>query len=153
MNLFALFSGKSRAAKENHFQNLVELANIDGHFDSRENDLLQKIRTREGITKRVLDKIVDERIKVDIPIPEDPNLKFNQFYDLVKMMLADEFIHELEMQLVRSWGIRFGYKKDKLDELIDSVIQNIENGNDVNETRERVGWLIRQSDEPMDLKK
>ena len=147
MKFLTLLSGKKKARSKSHLKNLVELANIDGHFDPRESTVLTEIAKRENISSSLISKIAKESGKIELEIPLEEELKFKQFYDLVKMMLADDFIHELEMQLIRHWGMKFGYSKKHLDELIDSLIQNIQNGNDASSARERVYWMIKQDNQ------
>lgn len=135
-------NGKSKESAKNHVENLYEMANIDGHYDPREQELLDLIARRDKVERQVIDRLTESAREIKTQIPEEEDLKFHQFYELVKMMIADEYIHALEMNLIRNWGERFGYNKKHLDELIDAVVQNIKNGQDAVATRKRVNWML-----------
>jgi uncharacterized tellurite resistance protein B-like protein len=145
MKILSFFSraGKNKEVSKNHVKKLLELAHVDGHFDSREEKLLEIIAKREKIGGNLIKKLVTETNDQKMHIPDEEELKFNQFYDLVKMMLADEYIHALEMDLIRSWGERFGYNKKHLNELIESIAENIKVGHDAPSTRDRVKWMFK----------
>jgi len=145
MKILSFFTrnGKNKEVSEKHLKNLFELAHVDGHFDSREEKLLEIIAKREKIGSDIIKKFASETNGQEMQIPDEEELKFNQFFDLVKMMLADEYIHVLEMDLIRSWGERFGYNKKHLDELIDSIAENIKVGHDANDTIQRVRWMFK----------
>ena len=144
MKILSLLSGKNKVSTKSHVKNLVELAKIDGHYDPREDILLNEIAKRDSVNRAFIKKVENGSDNIELQIPEAEDLRFKQFYDLVKMMLADDMVHELEMQLIRSLGMKFGYKKEYLDELIDSIIQNIKNGHEAMEAKERVKWMLIQ---------
>lgn len=138
LNLFN--QGKSTA--KSHMKNLIEMAASDGNFDEVEFDLLKKIAKRNNISESQLKAIRNDTSSITFEIPEDKIEKFNQLYDLVHMMIVDEAVHQEEMKLCNLFAIKFGYNKDKVDELIGTIQNNIKNGNNHIEAMKRVNILL-----------
>src|SRR6478736_661459 len=68
--------------------------------------------------------------------------KFSQLYDLVHMMSIDKNIHDEELKLCNLFAVKFGYERNKVKELIESIQLNIGNGNKAEEAFKRVAFLI-----------
>jgi len=125
-----------------HMKNLIEMAAVDGNFDSVEYDLLKSIAKRNGISENQLKEIREKPTAIAFEIPKDKMEKFTQLYDLVHMMSIDKTIHDEELKLCNLFAIRFGYARDKVKELIDSIRLNIANKQTHQETFKRVEWLL-----------
>lgn len=138
LNLFK--QGKSTA--KSHMKNLIEMAAADGSFDDVEYKLLRDIAKRNNISDNQLKEIRNNPSAVNFEIPQDRIEKFYQLYDLVNMMIVDKEIHKDEMKLCNLFAIKFGYKREKVEELINTIQSNIENGNDHKNTMKRVEWLL-----------
>ena len=138
LNLFK--QGKSSA--HSHMKNLIEIAAADGNFDDVEYDLLQTIAKRHGISASKLKEIQNQPDSVEFEIPEDNQEKFTQMYELVHMMIVDNEVHHEEMKLCNLFAIKFGYSKEKIDELIKTIKGNIENGNGPADTFQRIQWML-----------
>jgi len=138
LNLFK--QGKSSA--QSHIKNLIEIAAADGNFDQTESQLLQKIAKKNGISASKLRAIEKNSGEVLFEVPEDDFEKFNQMYDLVHMMIVDNHVHHEEMKLCNLYALKFGYPKNNVDELIKTLLANIDNGNDPKDTMSRVKWML-----------
>jgi uncharacterized tellurite resistance protein B-like protein len=140
-DMLSLFrQGKSTA--RSHMKNLIEMAAADGNFDTIENDLLKEIAKRNNITEVHLKEIHKNPEKVQFILPEDKIEKFHQFYDLVHMMTVDNSVHQEEMKLCNLFAIKFGYPRDKSNEVIKSIQSNIQNSQSHVETFKRVEWML-----------
>lgn len=140
-DILSLFKqGKSSA--HSHLKNLIEIAAADGNFDEVEYDLLKIIARRNGISSSKLKMIKNDPSQVALEIPEDPDEKFSQMYDLVHMMIVDKEIHDQEMKLCNLFALKFGYPKKHIDELILTLQGNIENGNGPADTKKRIDWML-----------
>ena len=82
--------------------------------------------------KQILKIQADTKVKFEIPT--DPEERFYQLFDLVKVMSADHRIHPNEMRLCELFAIRFGYRKENIKELIEGIRDNIAHGNGPDET-------------------
>lgn len=139
--ILSLFrQGKSSA--RSHMKNLIEMAAVDGNFDDIEYNLLKKIAKRNSISEAQLKSIRSNPSAVEFEIPADDTEKFSQLYDLVHMMIVDNEVHHEELQLCNLFAVRFGYKRERISELISSIKSNIENGNDHLNTMERVKLVL-----------
>jgi len=138
LNLFKQGKGSARS----HMKNLIEMAAVDGNFDPVESDLLKSIARRNGISEGQLAEIRKNPAGVKFEMPGSKEEKFSQLYDLVHMMSIDKNIHDEELKLCNLFAVKFGYERNKVKELIESIQLNIGNGNKAEEAFKRVAFLI-----------
>jgi uncharacterized tellurite resistance protein B-like protein len=138
LNLFN--SGKATA--KSHMKNLIEMAAVDGNFDQIEYDLLKKIAKSNNISESQLKDIRNNPHGIKFELPTDKKEKFHQFYDLVHMMSVDNSIHPEEMKLCSLYAIKFGYKRESTQELIDTIQSNIKHEQGHDETFKRIERLV-----------
>jgi uncharacterized tellurite resistance protein B-like protein len=132
--------GKSTA--KSHMKNLIEMAAVDGNFDSVEYDLLKAIAKRNNISENQLKEIRKNPEGIKFEVPGDAKVKFGQLYDLVHMMSIDKSIHSEEMKLSEIFAIKFGYSRNRVKELINTIQSNIDHGQNQEETMKRAALLI-----------
>ena len=123
-------------------KNLIEMAAVDGNFDQIEYDLLKKIAKSNSISESQLKNIRSNPGEIKFELPKDQKEKFHQFYDLVHMMSVDNSIHPEEMKLCSLYAIKFGYSRERTEELIDTIQSNIKFGQGHDETFKRVELLV-----------
>ncbi len=138
LNLFRQGKGTARS----HMKNLIEMAAVDGNFDHVEHDLLRKIAKRNSISESRLKEIQNDPDAVEFQVPGDKREKFNQFYDLVHMMSVDNSVHDEEMKLCNLFAVKFGYPRERSNEMIRSIQSNIQNAQSHDETYKRVEWML-----------
>jgi uncharacterized tellurite resistance protein B-like protein len=138
LNLFRQGKGTAKS----HMKNLIEMAAVDGNFDEVEYDLLKKLGRSYSISESQLKEIRQNPEGISFEVPTDANEKFRQLYELVHMMVVDKQIHDEEMKLCNLFAIKFGYKREKVNDLIKSIKLNIENGQPYGETMMRVKLLL-----------
>ncbi len=140
-DVISLFRQGKGTAKS-HMKNLIEMAAADGHFADIEFDLLKSIAKRNNISEGQLKEIRSNPGNVQFEVPEDSKEKFQQLYDLIHMMSVDLTIHEEERKLSNLFAIKFGYPKNKVDEIVQVIHQNIKNQQSPVETMKRVEMMI-----------
>lgn len=140
--ILALFR-QGKATAKSHIRNLIEIATADGKFADEENELLLRIALRNGISAKRIEEIKANPGSIVFEVPGSDREKFIQLYDLVHMMIIDKEIHPEEARLCELFALRFGYPKDAVRELIDTIRNNIENGNDAGETYNRVLYYFK----------
>jgi uncharacterized tellurite resistance protein B-like protein len=138
LNLF--HTGKASA--KSHMKNLIEMAAVDGNFDQIEFELLKKIAKKNNISESQLKEIKENPQGIKFELPSDKNQRFHQFYDLVHMMSVDNLVHPDEMKLCDLFAVKFGYPKNKAQDLINTIRLNIQNGQSSDETLKRASMLI-----------
>lgn len=127
-------------SSKSHMKNLLEMAWVDNHFDDSEFEYLKMLARKYGISNAELDQIQEEADKISFQLPDSEDEKFDQFYELVKMMSVDHKILSEEIGLCRIFARKFGYKSN--DDLVYTVTENIKNGQPLEETRVRVNLLL-----------
>lgn len=140
-NFLGLFK-QGKVGAKSHMKNLLEMAMVDGSFDDVEYDLLKKIAKRHSINEKQLNEIKDNMADVEFELPSEQEPKFSQFYDLVHMMVVDQYIDKEEIKLCNIFAKKFGYKEARIDELVEAVTANIKNGQNMKDTYSRVDWLL-----------
>jgi uncharacterized tellurite resistance protein B-like protein len=138
ISLFKQGKGTARS----HMKNLIEMAAVDGNFDTSEHDLLKAIAKRNNISESHLKEIHKNHANIEFIVPSDKTEKFHQFYDLVHMMSIDNSIHDEEMKLCNLFAVKFGYPRERAGEVIRSIQSNIKNAQGHNETFKRVEWML-----------
>lgn len=141
LNLFRQGKGTSKS----HMKNLIEMAAVDGNFDDVEYDLLKSIAKRNGISENQLKEIRKNPSGIQFEVPTDKKEKFHQFYDLVNMMVVDNTVHMDEQKLCSLFGVKFGYARPYINDLILAIHANIKNGQDYHETMKRVDMMLTES--------
>jgi uncharacterized tellurite resistance protein B-like protein len=134
---------QGKATAKSHIKNLIEIATADGKFAEEEHDLLVSIASRNGISRARLEEIKSFPGAIVFEVPPNDREKFNQIYDLVHMMIIDKSIHPEEVRLCEIFAGRFGYEKNRIKELLETIRHNIDNGNDAPKTYERVLYYLK----------
>jgi len=139
--ILSLFKQGKGTAKS-HMKNLIEMAAVDGNFEDVEYDLLNTIAKRNSISENQLKEIRQNPEGVKFEVPTDKKKKFHQLYDLVHMMSVDNSIQDEELKLCNLFAIKFGYKREQVRELVDTIRSNIQHGQNHDETMKRVDWML-----------
>ncbi|MDH5604150.1 MAG: hypothetical protein OEY51_09420 [Cyclobacteriaceae bacterium] len=138
LNLFK----QGKISAKSHMKNLLEMAMADGQFDNSEEQYLNKLARKYGISKKQLNEIHNDKDSIEFIIPEKEEEVFVQLFELTNMMVVDEDIDSEELKLCVLFAKKFGYKPENCEELVDSIASNIRNGQSVAETKRRINWLI-----------
>jgi hypothetical protein len=80
--------------------------------------------------------------EVVLDLPDNEREKFDQFFDLVQMMMADNFMHEDEINLCYFFAVRYGYKKDRIENLVQEAVVTIREGGDSESAWDKVKLLL-----------
>ena len=139
INLFK----QGKATAKSHLRNLIEIAAADGGFGGEEQRFLEYIALRNNISREELANLQADTSKIPFEVPKSPQEKFSQFYDLVHMMYVDKNIHTEELKLCELFAIKFGYRKEAIREMIETIRVNIENWIGPEETMELVSRSIK----------
>jgi len=125
---FITHSGK-RISRE-HFVHLVQVSKADGKINPAELDLLHKEGRKFGLTDPEIDKLIQHEIKNNYNPPYSLQDKFDQLYNIVVMILADDTITEVEKKLITRYAIEAGFTDKTIPKLVDLLIKGIKDGKD-----------------------
>lgn len=105
---------------------LVQLAAVDGSFVQKEKSLIKSICERHGLTKKDLDEIM---ISPE-PIGSLGALSYRTILEYMSesllLMLVDGKILQSEVLFCEDIGLRLGFTKATIDELIDKLRNRID---------------------------
>ncbi|MFT6719138.1 MAG: putative tellurite resistance protein B-like protein [Sphingobacteriales bacterium] len=114
----AFDSGEERRSKS-HVKNLIRLAQADGEIDEAEKAMIFKVGKRNGITEEEIQDILDKPDSVSFNPPSDLEGKLERFVGLMRMILIDGIIDEVEAKLIRRLGIGLGLNEEKIADYSD----------------------------------
>lgn len=111
-----------------HIRNLVVLAYSDGSIDEAEQELIKEIGMRHGLKEIEVELLIERPEFAIYHAPTSFREKASQFYDLVSMILADDIVHENELNLCRIIAGNLGFKSNAVDHVISDIRQYIDQG-------------------------
>jgi uncharacterized tellurite resistance protein B-like protein len=133
---------KGDTTAKSHMRNLIEIAAADGGFGVEEQRLLEYAAQRNNISKTQLKGIQAHASKVHFEVPKTEEDRFFQLYDLVHMMSVDKNIHSEELRLCEVFAVKFGYRKEVVGEMVETIRQNIEKWIGPKETMQIVSRMM-----------
>lgn len=143
MSLLDLFISPEKKKGKSHLRNLMSMAMADGKLEDTEYQFLLKIANRYNISSNDVDKLKAEIAQKGGYSVEKGSTKFEQIFDLVKMMMIDNNINPNELKMCKNFAQKIGVAVNKVDELIESIVQNISIGHNFEETKMRVAYLVK----------
>lgn len=114
----AFDSGEERRSKS-HVKNLIRLAQADGEISEAEKAMIFKVGKRNGITEEEVQDILDRPDSVVFNPPSEFEGKLERFVGLMRMILIDGVIDEVEAKLIRRLGIGLGLNEEKISDYAD----------------------------------
>lgn len=130
MKFLEHFDHPERKQDKEHFIHLIQVANADGKIDDAELQLLHRMGGNLGLTKPEIDDLlVTSKQSAYIP-PYELSKRFEQLYDVIRMVFADGRIDDNEMKIASSLAIKSGFEGDDLPVLLSVLIEGIKNGED-----------------------
>lgn len=135
IDIIGLFKGSNKVTRS-HMKNLIEMAMADSHFDDTEYKLLKKLAKKYKVSEKELEEIKNNPSDIEFLLSEKKDERFEQFFELVKMMMADDDIAREELQLCKIFAKKFEYNNG--EEIVNIIIENIKNGLDWKESMGRV---------------
>jgi uncharacterized tellurite resistance protein B-like protein len=137
--------------KENHkdenieyFKHLVSIAHRDGHLDKYEVSLLCKIGEKLGLGTSTIQKLLNTHNPHEIlSLPKTDKERFDQLYDVISIMLADEEITEEEIEFCTKLARRLGFKAEIVGELVRNIHYDMETGSDKSIIEKNVNKILK----------
>lgn len=124
MGLFSVFDDHERNKKLSHLKSLVEVAFADGKLETNELQLLESFASKLGLTMEDVQDIKNNPDAYRFNPPSSDKAKILLLYDLVKVMLVDNEIHEKEVEICKSIAVRLNILPRMIDEMIAFIIEN-----------------------------
>jgi len=125
---FITDNGK-RIIKE-HFIHLVQVARMDDRVNQSELELLHKEGKKFGLTDPEIDDIIKSEKTHYYDPPYSLSDKFDQLYNISKMILADDIVSEAEKKMIKIYAIASGFNSENVEKLLDLFVDEIRKGTD-----------------------
>jgi hypothetical protein len=125
-----MFDTPAKKHNREYFVHLVNIALADDVITGTEMELLHKLGKKVGMSDPEIDNIIRKTAMSDFIAPYELSKRFDQVYDVVKMILADDVIDENEMRLARGFALKSDFKASEIPPLLDLLINGIKQGKD-----------------------
>lgn len=129
MSIADVFENGERSQDKAHFRNLVMIAKADGIIDDAENNLLDEIGSKLGLTAEQIKDIEKHPENYSIQPPSDRVERFEQIVELIQMVQIDGKVDDREMKVLEKIAVGIGYK-DLDDVDVESILALIVRGED-----------------------
>lgn len=130
MNILEHFDHHGKKQDKEHFLNLIQVALADGTIDPAETEMLHRFGRKMGLTDHEIDGLIESTSKTAYVPPYELSKRFEQVYDIVKMVLADGVIDKNEMRLANGFATKSGFKENEIPKLLSLLITGIREGKD-----------------------
>lgn len=133
MSTLDQFDHPERKQDKSHFKNLVQVALADGNIDALETEMLQRLGKRMGLTEPEIFGLIESTKQSLFDPPYELSKRFEQVYNIIKMILADGKIENSEMRLASGLALKSGFTDEEIPGLLMLLIDGIRNNEDVDE--------------------
>lgn len=123
---------------QSHLANLIAMAKADGVFDEKEKMVFVDIGKKLGLTPQQIQEYLTEPVEVEFHCPKEQTRRYEQLYDLLRMLMADGQAHEKEIALLRKYAVQLGFNPMIVDPLIANIMEYLGEGYLQNVFREKI---------------
>lgn len=127
------FDHPERKQDKARFIHLVQIANSDGKIDDAEISMLNRLGSKLGLTQPEIDELLLSNKQLAYIPPYELSKRFEELYDVVKMVLADGEVGEEELKLASKLAVKSGFDDDDVPLLLSVLTDGIKNGQDEEE--------------------
>lgn len=124
------FDHSERKQGKEHFTHLVQIANADGKIDEAEKQLLNRLGSNLGLTDLEIEELMSSDKPSSYIPPYELAKRFEQLYEIVRMVAADRRITDEELKLASSFALKSGFEEEDLPLLMPLLIEGIKKGDD-----------------------
>jgi len=130
MKFLEHFDHPERKQDKEHFIHLIQVANADGKIDDAELQMLHRMGANLGLTNPEIDDLlVTSKQSAYIP-PYELSKRFEQLYDVIKMVFADGRIDDNEMKLAAGLAVKSGFAEEDIPVLLAVLLEGVKIGED-----------------------
>jgi uncharacterized tellurite resistance protein B-like protein len=130
MGILEQFEHHKKKQDKEHFVDLIQIALADGIIDPAELEMLQRVGRNMGLTDPEVEELIELTSKTSFNPPYEFSERFEQAYNIVKMILADGVIDKNEMLLANKLSIKLGFSETEIPNMLNLLIEGIKQGKD-----------------------
>lgn len=124
------FDHPERKQDKAHFIHLVQIANADGKIVDSEISMLNRLGSKLGLTQSEIDELMQSNKQLAYIPPYELSKRFEELYDVVKMVFADGEVGEEELKLVGNLAVISGFAEDEIPLLLSVLTDGVKSGED-----------------------
>ena len=128
MSFTDFITDNGRRIRKEHFIHLVQVARMDDKVNQSELELLHKEGKKFGLTDPEIDEILKSEKTHYYDPPYSLSDKFDQLYNISKMILADDIVTESEKKMIKVYAIAAGFNSENVEKLLDLFVDEIRKG-------------------------
>lgn len=128
--MLSYFDSHAKKHNRDYFIQLLNIAKADGTISESESTLLHRLGKRLGFTDEEIEHIMANPGQSSYHAPVELAQKFEQFYDVVKMILADGIVTDEERKIASHFAVASGFQESETALLMDVLVTGIRNGVD-----------------------
>ena len=128
MNILEHFEHHGRKHEKEHFMHLIQIALADGTIKDSEMAMLQRFGRKYGFSEQDVENLIELTKQSAFVPPYELSERFEQFFEIVKMVLADGKIDNSEMRLATNFALKSGFTESEIPGLLNLLIIGIKNG-------------------------
>ncbi len=111
----------TKRIKQEHFENLVAVAFIDGFLDEEETKFLAEKSEEFGLSQAEAEKIIQQADALHFIIPKNEVDKEDQLADAVYISMVNGEVHTKEYELCIHLAQRLGLEQKEVDRMIELI--------------------------------
>ena len=115
------FDHSDRKKVRSHLKDLVRIALADGIIKKEEQQFLEKVASNAGIGNEELKEIIDEVTHVEFVPPVALFEKFEQLFNIARMVMVDDEIHDTEVAYCIGYGHALNFDEEFTVKLIEEL--------------------------------
>lgn len=127
-NMFSIFESKEDRIIKGHLRHLVRLAKADGHLHKDEAEFIHNVGEKNGLSREAVHAIIEDPMSVEIAVPESDEDRFDQMFDLVRLMMKDGIVNDDEVEFCAELAGRLGFRKVIVGVLVAKIARGIAEG-------------------------
>jgi uncharacterized tellurite resistance protein B-like protein len=129
---------------QSHLANLIAMAKADGIFDEKEKIVFADIGKKLGLNPQQIKEYLSEPVETEFHCPKEQTKRYEQLYDLLRMLMADGEAHENEVELLRKYALQLGFNPKIVDPLITNIMEYLGEGYHQNIFNEQINNLTNK---------
>lgn len=130
MNILDQFEHQNKKQNKEHFSHLIFVALADGTINETEKEMLFRLGRKLNFTDTEIESLIESTKTTSYSPHYELSKRFEQMYDIMKMVLADNVIDNSEMRLATGFAIKSGFLEEEISTLLTILIHGIKNGED-----------------------
>lgn len=119
------FDSELKRQNKDYFIELLNIAKVDGTVSDSELKLLTRIGKRLGLTDEEIHSLMSKDESTSYHPPMELSGKFSQFYEIIKLTLADGIFSEEEKRMARIFAAAAGFNEKEIVLLLEIVYNGI----------------------------